>query len=159
MGAISETNQGHDLAYVRTDTVARTWDGPSVGTGQSKTVTPMKRPAPGVRVCTSGSRSGVRCYATIGRFGHYSLTPDYAGPAHDATLWNATSSAEIAGEGDSGGPIFTPMGDVVTAVGMVSAIGRERSECAGVATVCSHVVYFPDIYTEAFVNRKLDLTQ
>jgi len=24
---------------------------------------------------------------------------------------------------------------------------------------CSHTVYFPDIYTEAFVNRKLDLTQ
>lgn len=159
MGAISERDQGHDMAYVRTDTIPRTWDGPSVGTGQSKTVTAMMKPGPGARVCTSGSRSGVRCYATIGNFGHYLLTPDYAGPAYDAALWNATSNAEIAGEGDSGGPIFRPLGDVVTAVGMISAIGREHSECAGVATVCSHTVYFPDVYTEAFVNRKLDLTK
>jgi len=50
------------------------------------------------------------------------------------------------------------MGDVVTAVGMLSAI-EAASERAGVATTRSHVVYFPDIYTEVFVNRKLDLTQ
>ncbi len=85
MGAISQTNQGHDLAYVRTGTVTRTWDRPSVGTGQSKVVAAMERPAPGGQVCTSGSRSGVRCYATIGHFGHFPITPDYAGPALDLT--------------------------------------------------------------------------
>lgn len=158
MGSISETNQGHDLAYVQTRTGPYTWDGPSAGTTQYKKVTDVLRPAPNARICTSGSRSGVRCYAQVGNYGHFQLHPDYAGPDYDVTEWNATSGTEIAGQGDSGGPIFTPTGSTVTAVGMVSAIGAD-SECAGIATVCSHQVYFPDIRTEAFDNRHLDLTR
>lgn len=164
IGSASDLDSGHDLAFVPVSgTLPWVWVGPltPISSEFTKRVTDVKKPVVGDHICTSGSFSGARCYATVINSGHYTLSTDWAGQgSYDAYLYIADgdNGTEMVAEGDSGGPVLITHGDTVTAVGIISALGTgQLVSCVGDGTVCSSRVYFADIYTEA-VEHQLDLT-
>jgi hypothetical protein len=106
-----------------------------------------------MQICASGSVSGARCYGTVAGSGHF-RPPCWPwageGCASDVYEWwaDGNNGISLIQPGDSGGPIFVPHGNTVTAVGTVS-IGNSNGSRA----------YFPDVYTEAVLNHSLDLTR
>lgn len=167
IGRASVLDAGHDLVYIPTSTYPKVWDGPLDPTADefTKNVTAVAKPVVGTNhVYTSGSFSGARGGGTIHGSGHYTLCTPWSGQAcYDAYLWYADKDdgTDFVAQGDSGGPVFIPDGNNVTAIGSISRIGNllPSAECVGDGTVCSSTVYFSDVYTEAVVNHHLDLTR
>jgi hypothetical protein len=167
VGQVTVLDPRHDIAYIKTaaSTVPSTWDGaiyPKLNQFV-KPVTAMAQPTRSMnRVCTSGSFSGVRCYGTVTGGGPHWM--DSAGDAmgqYEAWLWtveNNVAGASMGARGDSGGPVFVPNGNNVTAIGMISAADTSSSApCTGDATSCYSRVHFADVYTEAWLNHDIDL--
>ncbi|GAA4722197.1 hypothetical protein Prum_070660 [Phytohabitans rumicis] len=158
VGRATVLDMNHDIAYVRTadSVLPAIWDGP-IGSPFLKNVTAMQKPNTSMtRICTSGAFSGARCYGTIYAEGWY-----YIG-GYWSYLWVATSNngTSIAARGDSGGPVFIPNGNNVTAVGMISAVEIDPNlPCTGDATQCGQLFYFTDVYTEAWLNHDINMTQ
>ncbi|MCW6005694.1 S1 family peptidase [Micromonospora sp. CPCC 205371] len=173
IGQVTVVDPRHDIAYIKTaaSTVPSTWDGPILPKINQfpKSVTAMAQPTRSMnRVCTSGSFSGVRCYGSVTDGGPHWLDSagDTMGP-YEAWLWTVESNVagqSMGGPGDSGGPVFVPNGDNVTAIGMISGGPSEQfpAACTGEPTNrtgCSSHVYFADVYTEAWLNHDIDLRQ
>lgn len=159
VGTATVLDAGHDIAYVRSSTAPHVWDGPihPYSAQFTKPVTAMAKPVSGARICTSGSFSGARCYATIVDGGHFTLCGDWSGQGcWDVYVWYADADdwKSMCQPGDSGGPVFTPTGSTVTAIGIISGAGYRPP-----TTVSCSRVFFPDIYTEAWLNHQINLTQ
>ena len=161
IGRASINDTGADLVFIPTgSTTPAEWDGP-YNSSSPKNVIAMTKPTVGQGgICDSGSYSGTRCGGTITNQGHFTVNNEYTGAAYDAYLYVASTSdgSEIVGQGDSGGPVIIPNGGgSVAATGSITGLGTQTG-CVGRATVCSNTVYFSDVYTEAYVDRGINLT-
>jgi hypothetical protein len=116
-----------------------------------------------IEMCNSGSFSGIRCYSHLSGSGHFTLEQVWRDvPAHDVFMFFADSDdgTSNGGEGDSGGPVFEPLGGIdVRAVGMYSAGDDDRrATCVGEGgRTCWRRMYFTNVDAEAVVNHHLNL--
>ncbi|GGK01160.1 hypothetical protein GCM10010123_33920 [Pilimelia anulata] len=128
------------------------WDGGWYGTGGQfqKKVKGALGTVAGAQLCPSGAPSGIRCG---GRAGEVNVSIDL--PGYGRTTRNiqidGTSGAVLAGNGDSGGPVFSLNGDGVDARGIISgmATGSHEKPRAGepgsASRKCSSRIFAPDI--------------
>jgi hypothetical protein len=146
-----------------TDTLGASWNNPPGGQFY-KYVTGWHTNNGGDTLCVSGAFSGAQCFARIE--GSWMVTKqvlDADGQKRDAQLWDSysTSGADLAGEGDSGGPVFSsdPIDgwNSVDAAGLVSGYDSStgNTNCQGVPSTftlygwtgsrkCSPSLYFSD---------------
>lgn len=109
-------------------------------------------------VCTSGSYSGEICNTLVVRTGE---TVSFDGFAVVRDLVRAQSQVNqaVAGNGDSGGPVFSLSGANAVARGTITGIplGNDLRPCKGVpggaaddpnARHCSWQLWYPDIITQ-----------
>jgi hypothetical protein len=148
MGSVTSANTGLDAAFIKTSSRPWAFDGAwDNSTGYSKRVVGIRKPTTGTRICTSGSYSGVRCYGTISGAHNYRTT-SRAGRTYTVHAYAAASGSEINGQGDSGGPVFTPSGSNVYAIGLISGQSTAvayKTGCVGwvyTGRKCSKVVLF-----------------
>jgi hypothetical protein len=164
MGNVTSGDPDLDAAYIKVSSAPRVYDGAwNNSSSYSKPVIGIRRPTTGMRVCTSGSFSGVRCYGRILSTDHWRLH-SRAGNAYTVSGWTATgiNGIEMNGNGDSGGPVFAPSGGNVYAVGLIS--GQHTGTGYSVSCVgrtysgrkCSNTVLFTNISAIAS-RRNLDL--
>jgi hypothetical protein len=106
----------------------------------------------GDKVCTSGANSGVRCDIEVTYM--CTLFNDGMGFGNVCTIEGHQISDTIAAaQGDSGGPVFTIVGNTqVRATGMIQAIQGTWDNCVGVrvagpGSYCSSWVYFTSMRT------------
>jgi hypothetical protein len=166
-------DRSHDIAYIETfgsggpGTNNRVWDGPRFPETAAfrKTVTSVAGPASTSRLCISGSFSGIRCYGTLGGGGHFLLTNPWrdGDDTYDAYLhWmNSDDGTAQMGQGDSGAPVFEPLGGSdVRAIGMLSAgVPGYTAACVGEGgRTCYKRSLFVNIHVEAVANHGLSLT-
>lgn len=156
IGRSVATVNNYDLRFIETGSAGRIYDGGAdrsgVGSGEfSKAVAGVSVSQAGVHVCTSGGYSGARCNIRIVQTfvviqprdpdgnivgTYYSVRADHVG------------GENAAGEGDSGGPVFTLTGDKVKAEGIISAIETHFVPCTGIvsddygARRCSDRMYY-----------------
>ncbi|MER5727524.1 S1 family peptidase [Streptomyces sp. NPDC002138] len=129
-GAVSETLDGIDEA--------------------ARTVTEARSPEVGQYVCTSGAVSGTHCGLRVTRTG---VVVSVAGTdVPDQIEAEQTGHVAAAGNGDSGGPVYsaTTSTGPVMAHGMITAYDRQQTApCSGAPTGngrnCSWRVYFTDV--------------
>lgn len=145
-----------------TDTRGASWNNPPGGQFY-KYVTGWHTNNQGDTLCVSGAFSGAQCFAQI--TSSWMVTKsvlDADGQHRDALLWQSTSTSgkDLAGEGDSGGPVFSydPINgwNTVDAAGLVSGFdGAGDTNCQGVPSntalygwsisrKCSQSLYFSD---------------
>ncbi|HEX8631112.1 MAG TPA: hypothetical protein VF755_23385 [Catenuloplanes sp.] len=100
MGPIFNDNDVRDTQMINVAGLGRVWDGPWTETGFTKGVAGATFSNVGNWLCTSGSRSGVRCNIRVSAnnaswFGRFPMV--YA---------DQQQFVSAAGQGDSGGPVF-----------------------------------------------------
>jgi Trypsin len=170
MGSVTNTDMGHDIAFIKTtsSTVPYAYNGSVTSTSNVK-VTSVQAPYLTEYVCTSGAYTGEHCGLYVSARGHVTLTTDAQGMGgtnrqYDTYMYQAdsTDSYGAAAEGDSGGPVLLDSGTgSVTAVGGISAGAgtASTSACLGLSpTTCYPSVLFSDIAAEAS-NYSLNLKQ
>ncbi|GAA2379216.1 hypothetical protein [Dactylosporangium salmoneum] len=110
-------------------------------------------------VCTSGANSGVRCNIKVTNM--WVLHNDGMGADFWTIEGHQQNDTIAATQGDSGGPVFTTVGDTqVRATGMIQAVQKTWTNCVGVRLgtadiYCSSWVYFSSMRT---INNSLGAT-
>ena len=150
----STSNKTRDTILVEvTSNAGRMYDG-GVGSGEfSKPVKGASGSFTGLWLCTSGAFSGARCSIVVKNTAlfWYSFPTGYKHGPH--VLAEHTGQKNAAGEGDSGGPVFSlDANSNVIAKGTISAgTPTKAAQCTGVINtngqnrICSYDVIYPDI--------------
>lgn len=153
VGTVGGANTTRDTAVITTAAQARMWDG-GVQSTFFKAVAAVEQSLVGNQVCTSGSRSGVRCGIRVSAVNVTSggKTPLVRGVKTDHT--------NAAGNGDSGGPVFSTWGAKVIAKGLISGGDTFTNvPCTGTVggtRVCYYQITWPDAaQTLLFYNASL----
>jgi hypothetical protein len=102
---------------------------------------------PGMVVCTSGSFSGTRCDIQVEEV---DVRQDFlfGGTVRELVRARQRLGQSASGQGDSGGPVYTPRGvtNEVNAAGIIVG-GTADANCANVVNrVCGTEVYFQPIF-------------
>ncbi|MGJ6968448.1 hypothetical protein ACSDR0_41730 [Streptosporangium sp. G11] len=122
------------------------WDG-GVGDGSefTKPVQGTSAPRKGTLVCTSGAASGVHCDIKISKTGS---TLDWGTHVSRAVSIGDQLQGELAaGDGDSGGPVFTlesNFSSVLAAGVIIGGDPKRPATCTYLSTECSTRVFFTD---------------
>jgi hypothetical protein len=96
-----------DAELIRTDAAGYVYDGAyNDGNGYNKPVAGSSNTVVGMHVCVSGSFSGVACNAKVTSRGYAYQAEGLPYPVVGDMI-GATDGKAIAGEGDSGSPVFT----------------------------------------------------
>jgi hypothetical protein len=167
MGSATALAGVDDAAAIKVSSDPLMWTGPWDSALPFVTrVTTVDAPRVDLRICTSGSYSGVRCTARVVGGGHFGLT-DSNGNNYDAYLFYADheQGGEIVGHGDSGGPVYYGYSAGTAAVGIISAQMEGPGwtvPCVGDPDPghrpCSRRVFFGDVAKVASL-WDLDLTR
>jgi hypothetical protein len=107
-------NVDHDVMLIQTDVGGRMWDG-GVGSGEfTKTIVGSDDAFPNEWVCTSGSFTGAQCwYQITNEFQYQTCLDDVYGNFEcysDLVLARWDGAGPATRSGDSGGPVFIPVG-------------------------------------------------
>jgi hypothetical protein len=152
MGSIAGDNNGLDLLYINAWSAGRIYDG-GVGVGEfSKPVAYASRSYVGDWLCTSGSYSGAVCGIRVTATG---LTINIGYPVYGIVRAEQVWHTNAAGNGDSGGPVFSLSADPnrIIAKGTITAgdLGSAPAVCTGVPASasrgCTWRMYYADIAT------------
>ncbi|GAB7193493.1 hypothetical protein NUM3379_42030 [Kineococcus sp. NUM-3379] len=155
MGTIGGDSDAYDTMYLNASSSGRVYDG-GVGTGEfSKPVAGASRSYVGNWICTSGSRSGARCNIQVRSVNRTIWVTNGSGQGyHMYGLVHAEQAqrTNAAGNGDSGGPVFSLSADPnrVVAKGTISAIDRSTAttctgEPASATRTCAWRMYYADV--------------
>ncbi len=147
MGTVSGDNNSRDTLYINTYSGGRIYDG-GVGTGEfSKPVVGASRSYVGHWLCTSGAYSGARCNIRVRATNQTIYAGYYIYGLVRAEQVNYTNAA---GQGDSGGPVFSLASDTSKVIAKGTITGGDdatRVACTGVTNgrVCSWRIYYADV--------------
>ncbi len=152
MGTISGDSNAYDTLYINTYSAGRIYDG-GVGTGEfSKPVVGASRSYVGQWLCTSGAYSGARCGIQVKATNQTIWVGSYY--MYGMVYAEQVNRTNAAGNGDSGGPVFSLSADPnkVIAKGTISAGDRSwygSATCTGVPASstrgCSWRLWYADI--------------
>jgi len=150
MGPAERVDRSIDAVSIRTSASPRIYDGGALpGTEFSKPVVALGRNWPGEWICTSGAASGVHCDIRIVAT---ETTLDWGNhTSYRVAIAEQVSMLAAAGDGDSGGPVFTLTADSsgVIGLGLINGGGLQASHgasCpAGRSSICSWRVYYTDL--------------
>jgi hypothetical protein len=149
MGSVSGDNNAYDRLYINASSSGRIYDG-GVGSGEfSKPVASAARSYVGDWLCTSGSYSGARCDIRVVAT---NVTINVGYSIYQTVRAEQINRLNAAGNGDSGGPVFSLSADPnrVIAKGTITAIDRNAgATCTGVPASatrsCSWRMYYVDV--------------
>ncbi|RLU80174.1 hypothetical protein CTZ27_35620 [Streptomyces griseocarneus] len=154
---VTSRNTTIDTATVKADDrqffQPQMWRGTTslIGDGRGQWLTPVsdaESPVQGNFVSTSGAMSGELGNIQVRNKVQQYEAKDSAGRSRQyGPAWNAkqVNNGPAAGTGDSGGPVFAPNSDGVTAVGVISA-GQQQVRCPeGGGRFCGSVLKFVDL--------------
>ncbi|MER6911308.1 S1 family peptidase [Streptomyces sp. NPDC000594] len=153
VGTVHDRDMVNDTLFLSTDGAAagnRVWTGSgAMRPGQStRPVRGAAHTFPGEYLCVSGSRTGLVCDVRVSRTGQYVVYP--GGQRVHVNVLDHVRGALAAGSGDSGGPVFSVLGDGsgVIARGLISGNNGPFRNCSdGWATLyrCSSSVLVTDL--------------
>lgn len=152
MGSISGDNNSYDTLYINASSAGRIYDG-GVGSGEfSKPVAYASRSYVGDWLCTSGSYSGAVCNIRVTAT---NLTINIGYYVYGIVRAEQVNHTNAAGNGDSGGPVFSLSSDPnrVVAKGTITAgdPSSAPATCTGVPAgpgrSCTWRMYYADITT------------
>ncbi|HEX6683378.1 MAG TPA: hypothetical protein VF062_11310 [Candidatus Limnocylindrales bacterium] len=163
MGRATAWNKDLDAAFLNVSSAPVMFDGAWNDPGYNKPVTGARAPVGGESLCTSGAYSGVRCGGIV----QYRTTTTgfhpFTGELYQIRGWlvHRPDNQNLAGKGDSGGPVFHAFTYDVEAKGIISNIWEPHAPCTGrivPGRICSSWVFIADI-TEIMAARQLDVTR
>ncbi|MFI1801938.1 hypothetical protein ACH427_32030 [Streptomyces sp. NPDC020379] len=131
-GGVAYYNRFLDIAAISNNSFFDNlmWDGPWQGDGQFlKGVHGLRKNYVGDYVCTSGAASGAICNIKIDAVDQ-TVRADSGTHGPVVIARQQTGNAPAAGQGDSGGPVFSLDGAGVIARGIASS-GRDNVPCQG----------------------------
>ncbi len=163
MGTTTSSQYTSDVSLIQVTSGYKIWDGAVNSSGHgvnefSRRVVGWHWPTVGQYVCASGSFSGARCGIRITN-DNVSLILDGDQPVGGEVSAEVGNHTNAWGNGDSGGPVFTPSGDTgAVANGIISAMDTGAgATCTGVPASatrsCSWRVYFANIQNAQNVLR------
>ena len=160
IGDVKTRSENWDTSLLGpTDAQPRVWIGDSVQPELTGTpavqygldVVGATRTFPGEWLCTSGAFSGTVCEIRAEQVGMTITIPGF-NHVYDTVMAFHHGGGAAAGNGDSGGPVFSAVDQKLTARGTLSAISTASQDvrtCYGVPAsqtrTCSARIYFPDI--------------
>ncbi|MDQ1746946.1 MAG: hypothetical protein QOD07_1209 [Frankiaceae bacterium] len=157
---VSITNPGATLTNPTTDSAivdAQTngssnlvFNGAWNGTSKT-TILGTREDVVGAQVCNGGAYSGETCGLTIQYAGKTRCLTNGGCLFPTGEVWDTSANTSAAGEGDSGGPVYSYSGSSVYMQGMVSfggdttAVPCPSSNLNPPGRVCYHVLYYTEI--------------
>jgi len=148
MGTVINDNDTRDTHMIDARGHGRIWDGPWTETSYTKAVRGATFSNVGNWLCTSGSRSGVRCDIRV------TANNAWWGTRYPMVYAEQQAHVSAAGQGDSGGPVFElPWPDD----GKVIAKGTITGGVSGTFVPCTGEVWAGRLCSWSFVYA--DVTQ
>jgi hypothetical protein len=156
IGNVAGWDGSEDAMLIRTASQGAIWTGSALTTDTGQTameVNGQGSPTVGDMVCTSGAFSGQECGIKVVATGLVIQSCDennHCSTYDDIAQGEQQNHTNAAGNGDSGGPVFTIINNGANANGTISSIDTTASAtCTGVPAgngrTCSWRVFFPDI--------------
>lgn len=145
-----------DVEYSPLDVAGDDWGNNGNHRVQKEAATPLG----GTATCTSGAYEGEVCGATVSssyRDMCATYSTDLFGTIKDCHLYRADDpGVTIAGQGDSGGPVYQGVTGGVAVNGIITASGSTYNCPAGPAgqRLCSSTVYFTDMHSILTLNNE-----
>jgi hypothetical protein len=149
IGTTTDVSLGNDTVVIDAGARGRMWDG-GLNSTVAQSVSGANTSAQGNLLCTSGSRSGVICGVRVDAVDVMDFVEELNRTLFPLVRAHQVDGRAAAGEGDSGGPVFsnTPEAGQVTAMGLISTGDGAVVPCQGEQNrACFNTIHYADVVT------------